>query len=72
MKILTTGENGQTTSSRISGHVTERRKDGRTCWLSGFRGDHPNNHIAEMIARVAAPSFNRWLPDFIRTISDGS
>lgn len=47
------------------GYVTERFNRGNSQWLSGFCGDHPNNRIAELIAPIAARSFERWLPDFI-------
>ena len=52
------------------GYVTERLSDGRSRWLSGFCGDHPNNRIAELISPIAAGSFGRWLPDFIRSRSE--
>lgn len=48
------------------GYVTERLKNGHNQWLSGFCGDHPNNRIAELMAGIAAPGFERWLPDFMR------
>lgn len=47
------------------GYVTERLSRGDSKWLSGFCGDHPNNRIAELMAPIAARSFERWLPDFI-------
>lgn len=51
------------------GYVTERLVGGRSQWLSGFCGDHPNNRIAELIAPIVARSFERWLPDFVRPSS---
>ena len=51
------------------GYVTERLSHGGSRWLSGFCGDHPNNRIAELMAPIAAQSFDRWLPEFISRAS---
>lgn len=51
------------------GYVTERLSRGGSHWLSGFCGDHPNNRIAELMAPIAARSFDRWLPEFISRAS---
>jgi len=51
------------------GYVTERLSRGGSRWLSGFCDEHPNNRIAELMAPIAAQSFDRWLPEFISRAS---
>ena len=49
------------------GYVTERLAGGRSKWLSGSCGDHPNDRIAAMMAPLAAHSIDPWLPGFVQT-----
>lgn len=34
------------------GYLSERRKNGRSSWMSGFCGDHPNKEIARLMMQV--------------------
>jgi len=57
--LLARGEPVPETSANVvhictdgPGYVTERRKNGRSEWMSGFCGDHPNNQIAKLMLAV--------------------
>jgi hypothetical protein len=45
------------------GYVSERRTHGRSMWLEGFCGDHPNNEIARLLIDVVRMNDRKWLPD---------
>jgi hypothetical protein len=34
------------------GYLSERRKNGKSTWMSGFCGEHPNNAIARLMMQV--------------------